>query len=118
MQQCRAIQQSLEEAERNLGPLKAHNELLLNEKAELAALNTSLKEENAKLVAHNNHKQRLQYHVKIKQENNDLRQTNHQLQTKLEAMLYADKEKENVADRNIMSRDLPTRNKKKILEER
>lgn len=34
----------------------------------------TLKDENDKLVQHQNAKQKLQYHVKIKQENNDLKE--------------------------------------------
>lgn len=41
--------------------------------AELQAQNELLRHENDKLIQHHNLKQKLQYHVKIKQENNDLK---------------------------------------------
>lgn len=70
------------------------NELLIAKHAtELANLNNfveqqrleieHLKEENDKLMQHNNFKQKLQYHVKIKQENNELREEVARLQSLL-----------------------------------
>lgn len=38
-----------------------------------------MREENAKLSSHNNHKQRLQYHLQVKQENNTLKAQLHDL---------------------------------------
>ena len=38
--------------------------------------NESLKKENEEFVQHQNFKQKLQYHVKIKKENNELREEN------------------------------------------
>jgi hypothetical protein len=46
--------------------------------------NNKLEEELGKLVKHNNNKQKLQYHLKIKEENNQLRTDNQKLQVELE----------------------------------
>ena len=42
--------------------------------AQLKKENLELKVENDKLLQHHNMRQKLQYHIKIKQENNDLRE--------------------------------------------
>jgi len=44
------------------------------DKAKLRADAQKLAEENEKMIQHANTKQKLQYHVKIKQENNSLRE--------------------------------------------
>ncbi|KAL9648470.1 hypothetical protein ABK040_014090 [Willaertia magna] len=40
----------------------------------------SLRKDNEKLIGHNNHKQKIQYQMKIKQENNDLKEELHKIQ--------------------------------------
>ena len=73
---------------------QADNETLIaKHAADLANLNSfieqqrleveHLKEESDKLMQHNNFKQKLQYHVKIKQENNELREEVARLQSLL-----------------------------------
>lgn len=42
--------------------------------SKLEKKNEELEVENAKLVGHQNFKQKIQYHVKLKKENNDLRE--------------------------------------------
>ena len=46
--------------------------------------NEELEEANGKLVKHNNFKQKLQYHLQIKQENNQLRMECQRLQLELD----------------------------------
>jgi predicted RNase H-like nuclease (RuvC/YqgF family) len=48
--------------------------------------NDELEEENEKLVRHNNFKQKLQYHLQIKQENNTLRSENQKLSLEMDRM--------------------------------
>jgi len=53
----------------------------------LLAERTGLQEDNAKLIAHHNAKQKLHYHVKIKEENNRLREEVAALQGQLARMM-------------------------------
>lgn len=52
----------------------------------LVKRNHNLEDENEKLVKHNNYKQKLQYHLQIKQENNNLRVENQRLAREMERL--------------------------------
>lgn len=61
----------------NLGTISSLESKVMNlEKtiADFESENENLKQENERLIQHHNMKQKLQYHVKIKQENNDLKE--------------------------------------------
>ena len=49
-----------------------------------------LRSENAKLIQHQNMKQKLQYHVKIKEENNDLKREVRELREELNRIVSFD----------------------------
>ncbi len=66
-----------------LATLEQSYEALLREKENLLSHSAALQEDNAKLVAHHNAKQKLHYHVKIKEENNALKQENMALKQEL-----------------------------------
>lgn len=51
----------------------------MEEKQALEKIVAELRHQNAKLIGHNNHKQKLQHHVKIKEENNTLLKENTRL---------------------------------------
>lgn len=58
-------------------------EKLLQENEVLRKQNVQLSEENGKLVGHKNHKQRIEYLVKLKKENTKLQEENEKLRTEI-----------------------------------
>ncbi|XP_074547474.1 kinesin-like protein KIF15 [Halichoeres trimaculatus] len=61
-------------------------EKLLQENEVLRKQNVQLSEENGKLVGHKNHKQRIEYLVKLKKENTKLQEENEKLRTEIGLM--------------------------------
>ncbi|KAG8013374.1 Kinesin-like protein KIF15-A, partial [Nibea albiflora] len=61
-------------------------EKLLQENEVLRKQNVKLSEENGKLVGHKNHKQRIEYLVKLKKENTRLQEENEKLRTEMGLM--------------------------------
>lgn len=61
-------------------------EKLLQENEVLRKQNLQLSEENGKLVGHKNHKQRIEYLVKLKKENTKLQEENEKLRTEIGLM--------------------------------
>ncbi|XP_044023703.1 kinesin-like protein KIF15-A isoform X2 [Siniperca chuatsi] len=61
-------------------------EKLLQENEVLRKQNVQLSEENGKLVGHKNHKQRIEYLVKLKKDNTKLQEENEKLRTEISLM--------------------------------
>ncbi|KAM8737455.1 kinesin-like protein KIF15 [Acanthopagrus schlegelii] len=61
-------------------------EKLIQENEVLRKQNVKLSEENGKLVGHKNHKQRIEYLVKLKKENTKLQEENEKLRTEMSIM--------------------------------
>ena len=79
MQETIALRATLSEYQNNanLNKIARLEETIMNlEKSvgDFEIENDNLKQENERLIQHHNMKQKLQYHVKIKQENNDLKE--------------------------------------------
>lgn len=51
-----------------------HGQALTEEAAAATVQLSRLSEENARLIGHTNHKQKIQHHIKIKHENDTLKQ--------------------------------------------
>ncbi|KAF6732950.1 Kinesin-like protein KIF15 [Oryzias melastigma] len=67
--------------------LRIHDEeKLLQENEVLRKQNIQLSEENGKLVGHKNHKQRIEYLVKLKKDNTRLQEENEKLRTEISLM--------------------------------
>ncbi|XP_008398270.1 kinesin-like protein KIF15 isoform X1 [Poecilia reticulata] len=67
--------------------LRVHDEeKLLQENEVLRRQNEKLSEENGKLVGHKNHKQRIEYLVKLKKDNTRLQEENEKLRTEISLM--------------------------------
>ncbi|XP_032403994.1 LOW QUALITY PROTEIN: kinesin-like protein KIF15 [Xiphophorus hellerii] len=67
--------------------LRVHDEeKLLQENEVLRRQNEKLSEENGKLVGHKNHKQRIEYLVKLKKDNTRLHEENEKLRTEISLM--------------------------------
>jgi hypothetical protein len=84
----------LAELQSRVGDLQAALDSMRREKASMSVQLAALQEDNAKLIQHHNSKQKLHYHVKIKEENNQLKQEIQALQQQLAKHL--DSTKENV----------------------
>ncbi|XP_059208609.1 kinesin-like protein KIF15 [Centropristis striata] len=68
---------------RELSSRVQDEEKLLQENEVLRRQNVQLSEENGKLVGHKNHKQRIEYLVKLKKENTKLQEENEKLRTEM-----------------------------------
>ncbi|KAK5857402.1 hypothetical protein PBY51_010650 [Eleginops maclovinus] len=68
---------------RDLSQRIQDQEKLFQEKEVLRKQNVQLSEENGKLVGHKNHKQRIEYLVKLKKDNTKLQEENEKLRTEL-----------------------------------
>ncbi|CAJ1073379.1 kinesin-like protein KIF15-B [Xyrichtys novacula] len=68
---------------RELNQRVLDEEKLLQENEVLRKQNVQLSEENGKLVGHKNHKQRIEYLVKLKKENTKLQEENEKLRTEI-----------------------------------
>ncbi|TKS86576.1 Kinesin-like protein KIF15-A [Collichthys lucidus] len=71
---------------RELNHRMQDEEKLLQENEVLRKQNVKLSEENGKLVGHKNHKQRIEYLVKLKKENTQLQEENEKLRTEMGLM--------------------------------
>uniref|UniRef100_UPI0037E86546 kinesin-like protein KIF15 n=1 Tax=Semicossyphus pulcher TaxID=241346 RepID=UPI0037E86546 len=71
---------------RELGHRVNDEDKLLQENEVLRKQNVQLSEENGKLVGHKNHKQRIEYLVKLKKENTKLQEENEKLRTEIGLM--------------------------------
>ncbi|XP_049918556.1 kinesin-like protein KIF15-B [Epinephelus moara] len=68
---------------RDLSERMQDEEKLLQENEVLRKQNVKLSEENGKLVGHKNHKQRIEYLVKLKKDNTKLQEENEKLRTEI-----------------------------------
>ncbi|XP_061599761.1 kinesin-like protein KIF15 isoform X2 [Cololabis saira] len=68
---------------KDLGQRMHEEEKLLQENEVLRSQNIKLSEENGKLVGHKNHKQRIEYLVKLKKDNTRLQEENEKLRTEM-----------------------------------
>jgi len=100
IERCRAEEERSYQATQ---VLRASHERLLEEQAKttdalakVKTQNARLMEQNAKLIGHQNPKQKIQHHLKIKQENDALKQEKSAIERELRRMkaLYGDKDKE------------------------
>ncbi|XP_018545534.1 kinesin-like protein KIF15-A isoform X1 [Lates calcarifer] len=71
---------------RELSQRRQEEEKLLQENEVLRKQNIKLSEENGKLVGHKNHKQRIEYLVKLKKDNTKLQEENEKLRTEISLM--------------------------------
>ncbi|XP_042356608.1 kinesin-like protein KIF15-A [Plectropomus leopardus] len=71
---------------RDLNQRIQDEEKLLQENEVLRKQNVQLSEENGKLVGHKNHKQRIEYLVKLKKDNTKLQEENEKLRTEINLM--------------------------------
>ncbi|XP_071353641.1 kinesin-like protein KIF15 [Trachinotus anak] len=71
---------------RELNQRAQEEEKLLQENEVLRKQNIKLSEENGKLVGHKNHKQRIEYLVKLKKDNTKLQEENEKLRTEISLM--------------------------------